>query len=255
MPEPEENNDFFDFNDLEQSFDFDVDAFNLEEDDGMETRIIKPPKSKDRVANYKNASKTALKIFVEPGMNYFGILDGSFIYGDLIEAILVEKRLRAYRMDIQTLSMSQDNVDSLELLLTKGYVKDLNLIISDYFYAHERSFLIPYIYEKLDIDNRFQLAVAGLHTKITTLHLTNGIKMVIHGSSNLRSSGNIEQVVIQDSPEIYDFVIEMDDKIIEKFKTINKSIRRKKVWQTIAAPAKKGQDAGNPLRLNDVRQK
>ena len=133
-------------------------------------------------------------------------------------------------MDIQTLSLSQENVDSLATLLLKGYVKELNLIVSDYFYSHERNQLIPYIYEQLDLGDRFQLAVCGTHTKIITAHLTNGIKLVIHGSANLRSSGNIEQIAIQNSAEIYDFVTEFNDRIIQQYKTINKSIRRKKLW-------------------------
>lgn len=230
MNQIEENNELYDFGELDASFDFDMDAFSFEAENHMETRIIKPPKSKDKVGAWKNAQKTAAKIEIEPGMSYFGIIDGSFIFGDLIEAILVGKGLRAYRIDIQTLSLSQENVDSLATLLIKGYVKELNLIVSDYFFAHERNQLIPYIYEHLDLGDRFQLSVCGTHTKITTAHLTNGIKMVIHGSANLRSSGNIEQIAIQDSPEIFDFITDMNDNIINEFKTINKSIRRKKLW-------------------------
>ena len=229
----EENIGLFDFDEVSSSFDFDVDAFSVDSETTIETRIIKPKKSKDKIANWKNAVKTASKITVEPGMSYFAIIDGSFIFGDLIEAILTKKLLRAYRMDIQTLSLSKDNIDSLKLLLTLGYVKDLNLIVSDYFFSHERNNLIPYMYEKLDIADRFQLAVAGTHLKITTIKLTNGINLVIHGSANLRSSGNIEQIAIQDSEEIYNFVTEFNDKIINEFKTINKSIRRRKLWRII----------------------
>ena len=38
--------------------------------------------------------------------------------------------------------------------------------------------------------------------------------MVLHGSSNLRSSGNIEQFTIEENPELYDFYKELFDKII-----------------------------------------
>src|SRR5690606_27521145 len=100
----------------------------------------------------------------------------------------------------------------LATLLLKGYIKELNLTVSDYFYAHERRQLIPYIQRELDIDNRFQMAVSGNHTKITAARLTNGIHLCIHGSANLRSSGNMEQSVIHDSKEIYDFVTGMNDR-------------------------------------------
>ncbi|HPW87432.1 MAG TPA: hypothetical protein PLU78_09545, partial [Chitinophagales bacterium] len=60
-----------------------------------------------------------------------------------------------------------------------------------------------------------------------------GINLAIHGSANLRSSGNIEQIVIQDSAEICDFMEQINDTIIDKFKTINKSVRRNILWQTV----------------------
>lgn len=227
-----EENDIFDFSELDV-FDFDTDAFGMEEDHMLETRLIKPPLSKDKTAAWKNAVKTASKINIEPGMSYFGIIDGSFIFGDLIEALFTQKLIRAHRMDISTLSMSEDNVDSLATLIQKGYVKELNLIVSDYFYSHERNTIVKYIYQELDIDNRFQLAVAGTHTKIITARLTSGINLAIHGSANLRSSGNIEQIVVQDSAEICDFMEHINDTIIEKFKTINKSVRRNILWQTV----------------------
>ncbi len=241
------DDNFDDLGEIENSFDFNPEFFDIETECNLDTRIIKPPKQKSKIVSFKNAQKTAEKIIIEPGMNYFSFIDGSFIFGDLIEALFVSKPLRAHRMDICTLSMSQENIDSLGTLLIKGYVKNLNLIVSDYFFSHERRVLIPYIYQELDIDDRFQLAVAGLHTKIVAAKLTNGMHLVIHGSANLRSSGNIEQIMIQDSPEIYTFVTETNDKIIEKFKTINKSVRRNKLWQVVVQEAEevaKGEEQG-----------
>ncbi len=232
-----------DFDELENSFDFDFDVqdfFDTEQEAGVETRFIKPPQFKPKVEYWKNAKRSAAKIDVEPGMAYFGIMDGSFIFGDLIEALFIEKRLRAHRMDITTLSLSQENIDSLATLILKGYVKELNLTVSDYFYAHEKNLLIPYIQQELDIDNRFQLAVSGNHTKIVVARLTNGIYLVMHGSANLRSSGNVEQVMIQDSREIYDFITATNDRVIEKFKTINKSVRRAKLWHGVVEAGEAG---------------
>ena len=217
---PEEYNDIFDFN-------FDPDNLNDE-------RFVKPPLPKPILVKWHNAQNAAAQIVINLGCCYFGIIHGRFIFGDLLEALMVGQKLRAYRVDISTLSMSQDNVDSLRTLLEKGYLKNLNLIISDYFYFHERNNLIPYLQNQLDIDDRFQLAVCRTHTKITTAHFNNGIKLVIHGSANLRSSGNIEQIMLQDSPEMYDYMQEINDKLIENSKTINhKSKRRNELWQVV----------------------
>ncbi len=228
-----DNEQLYDFDELKDSFDFTDDIFGVDMlEVEFNSRIIVPPRSKDKIGVWKNAQRTASEIKIFPGMSYFGILDGSFIFGDLLEAILVGQDLFASRLDIQTLSLSQENVDSLATLLIKDYVGELNLIVSDYFYSHERQTLIPYIYEQLDIDDKFQLAVAGTHVKVITADIDN-IKMVMHGSSNLRSSGNIEQVSIQDNKEIYNFMLSINDIILDKYKTINKSIRRNRLWQKL----------------------
>ena len=92
-------------------------------------------------------------------------------------------------MTISTLSLSQDNIDSLANLLDWGYIDELNLIVSAYWFSHERWSLVPYCYERLDKEDKFQLAVAGIHTKTCQFETLGGKRIVIHGSANLRSSG------------------------------------------------------------------
>ena len=136
-------------------------------------------------------------------------------------------------MTISTLSMNQNNVDSLANLLQGDYVQNLNLIVSDYFFAHERNGLIPYIYQELDKDDKFQLAAAGTHCKLCIIETECGKKIVIHGSANLRTSSNIEQFVIEESEELYNFNNDFQNRIIEKYKTIKKSLRVGKLWDVI----------------------
>lgn len=155
---------------------------------------------------------------------------GSFIFGDFIEAFMTMNHAITSKMTISTLSMSQENVDSLHNLMEAGFIKELNLIISVYFWAHERNGLLPYIYEQLDMDNRFQLAVAGIHTKTCHFETLGGKKICIHGSANLRSSGSIEELIVEENPGLYDFFDEQMGKIVEKYKTINKPIRNSNAW-------------------------
>ena len=56
---------------------------------------------------------------------------------------------------------------------------------------------------------------------------------MIHGSANLRSSANIEQFTIEDNPELFDFYEELQDNILDHYKTINKPIRVSKLWNLI----------------------
>lgn len=163
----------------------------------------------------------------------FVIVNGTFIFGDFIEALIVEKDLKVKSMTISTLSMGENNVDSLALLLNNEYVDELNLIVSDYFFSHERWNLVKYIYQELDKNNKFQFAAAGSHCKICLFETYCGKFVVMHGSANLRSSSNIEQVMIEDNRELYDFNFDYQSRIIDKYKTIKKSVRYSKLWNEI----------------------
>lgn len=163
----------------------------------------------------------------------FCIVSGRFIFSDFIEAFIVENNINCEEMIISTLSYSQDNIDSLKNLIEGDFVQKLDLIVSDYFYSHERNKLIKEAYKSLDIDNKFQLAVAGTHCKTYQFRTEGGKHIVIHGSVNLRSSSNIENFVIEDNKELYDFNKEYQLQILQKYKTINKSLRGGKLWEVI----------------------
>lgn len=216
--------------------DFDLGSFDLMGDNQEETRYQKPKLYKPIPAyniKYENAVALASELRLEPGGRANVVVAGSFIFGDFIEAYVVTHGIKIKRMTITTLSMSQENVDSLANLLNGGFVDELNLIVSHYFYSHERGSLIPYIYQVLDIDNRFQLAVAGTHTKTCIFDTLGGKKVVIHGSANLRSSNNVEQFTIEDNPDLFDFYQDYQDRIIDRYKTINKPVRVKPLWDLI----------------------
>lgn len=190
--------------------DIDLNAFEVSTNENsiIETRYIKPKFTplKSKQICYEHARKLATDIgIIKDGDRYDCIVSGAFIFGDFLEAYLVENALGCEELTITTLSMSQENIDSLHTLLAKHYVNKLNLIISDYFYSHERHALVPYIYDYLDINNKFQLSVASIHTKTMQLKMEDGTKIVMHGSANLRSSANVEQFTIEANPELYDF--------------------------------------------------
>jgi len=201
---------------------------------GFTSRYTRPPKSKEipeKRLKYKFAEDLAKDLFPEKGMRVFVFLDGTFVAGDFLEAWMVEHNIVAKELTISTLSMNENNVDSLANLCDAGYVDALNLIVSDYFFSHERQNLIPYAYKMLDKEDRFQLAAAGTHCKLILIETIGGDKVVISGSANLRSSSNIEHICIEESPELYDFIMEVQRTILEKYKTIKKSVRYNALWQ------------------------
>jgi len=163
------------------------------------------------------------------------VVSGRFIFGDFIEAFIVKNNYHCKHLTISTLSFSQENVDSLANLIKGEYVDELNLIIADYQYSHERGKggLVHYAYENLDIDNKFQLSVARCHVKTVLIETYCGKNFVFHGSANLRSSDCIEQICIEENKELHNFHKEWQDALIESFKTIRKSVRSKEQWQKV----------------------
>lgn len=183
---------------------------------------------------YSNAEKLTEDIGPLPvGFRAFVLLDGRFVFGDFLEALIVKNNWECEELTISTLSMSQENIDSLSNLINGGYLKQLNLIISHYYFAHERAMLMPYAYEQLDKGDVLQIAVASVHTKIALIRTVCGKKITIHGSANLRTSSNIEQIVIEHSPELFDFCAEVHHSIIDKHKTINKAVRSNALWDAV----------------------
>ncbi|MDR1683093.1 MAG: hypothetical protein LBS25_06875 [Candidatus Symbiothrix sp.] len=225
----------FDFGNIEiPEFDPAIFDFADEETPQEENRYTKPkiyPVKQDFVC-YDNADKLARELTVNKGERADVFVSGNFIFGDFIEAYIVQRNAKCLKMTLTTLSLSQENVDSLHNLIAGGFVDELNLIVSAYFFAHERHSLIPYIYKKLDIDNKFQFAVAAIHTKTAQFETIGGRKIIIHGSANLRSSANIEQFTIEENEELYTFYDSQLGKIIERYATINKKrpIRDNELW-------------------------
>jgi len=208
----------FNIEDIELDIDFNI-------DNGLNTRYTKPiidPEIKEEYLSYKKAVELAKNIELLKSSRQFVFLDGSFYFGDFIEALIVEKNYFVEELTVSTLSMNQNNIDSLANLLKGGYVGKLNLIISHYFYSHERHDLIPYIYETLDINNQFQLVVVRSHCKICLIKTDNNDKIVIHGSANLRSSGNFEQMMIENNENLYDFNYEYQKTMMKRYSTIKK---------------------------------
>lgn len=187
---------------------------------------------------YSNAEKLAKDVGSLPvNFRAFCILDGKFIFGDFIEALIVENNWEVEDLTISTLSMSKENVDSLANLVNGDYVKSLNLILSHYYFANERHAggMMPYTYDTLDVNDVLQIAIASVHTKIAMIRTACGKKITIHGSANLRTSSNIEQIVIEHTPSLYDWCHGVHAGIIEKHKTINKPVRRTALWSAVLA--------------------
>jgi hypothetical protein len=217
----------FSFDGIE--FDIDLKAFDLGENKTIsENRYVKPKlfqSVKSHLVKYDNAEKLIDEIgdSILAGDRINALLSGNFIFGDIFEALAVKQNIYIDSLQISTLSLSKDNVDSLHNLLAGDYLGNLEIIVSDYFWSHNRQ-NAPYIYSQLDISDKFQMAVAGTHTKVALI-LIGGKKLVVSGSANLRSSRCVEEICIETNAELYDFHKEWQTEIITKYSTIKKAVR------------------------------
>lgn len=235
----------FDFGfDFGLDLDFDADDFDIIDDEKprprgkkqKDVRILRPRLEKRDITQkvaYENAEAFARQIDLTPGARMFAWVSGNFIFGDVIEALITARRVGIKRLYICSLSISQENIDSLKnvMLLMGEELERLVLVFSGYQYSHEKYNLVPYMYRELDDPlNRVNIAFGRWHAKIITLETVHGHTITLHGSANLRSSNSIEQIMIEvDDRELHDFNASMMERIVDKFGTINPEADYKKL--------------------------
>ncbi|MBR1829183.1 MAG: hypothetical protein IJ781_06715 [Atopobiaceae bacterium] len=231
-----------------EALDFDLAGFvpASRATDGIESERHLLPRIYEGTASepvlYEHAIDLVDGLTLQPGMRMFCLVSGNFVFGDILEA-MAERGIAEYRtMTIQTLSMSQENIDSLRNVVERCFeLERLRIVLSDYFYAHERKAtgLVPYLYESLDVDDILDVAFASVHTKIVTFETVDGLKAVVDGSANLRSSRNIEQFRIECDANLHDSIEAFADRIFEAYSTINKdvkspkSVRGGRLWDAV----------------------
>lgn len=240
---------------LNLELDFDPNDFDVADDAEKrprgkrqrDCRILRPRLDRTALTQcvaYENAEAFARQIDLTPGARTFAWVSGSFIFGDVVEALITARGVAVKRLYIASLSFSQENVDSLKnvMFLMGADLDRVVLVLSGYQYSHEKYGLVPYMYEQLDDEtNRFDVAFGGWHCKIITLETVHGHTLTIHGSANLRSSSSIEQIMVEcDDRELHDFNAQLMEKIVRRFGTINHSVpssqfrcvRGKEAWQS-----------------------
>lgn len=203
--------------------DFDFSGVGLEPD--TRTRICKPKIDTEiltQTCHFAHAKEFAEKVDLEQNKRTFAWVSGAFIMGDLPEALWRVRGVGIKEMHVASLSVSEENIDSWAGMMKLGMIEHFDLLLSAYFYSHEKYNIVPLIYERLDQGNRFQVAYGPYHCKIMALRTYKGNTILIHGSANTRSSSNVEQIMIEvNSGNLFDFNVRMIKDLCEKYGTIN----------------------------------
>lgn len=247
---------------IDLELDFDAEDFDLIEggekqrptgEKQRNVRILRPSLEKKELttrAAYENAEAFARQIDLSPGARTFAWVSGNFIFGDVIEALVTARGVGIRRLYICSLSISQENIDSLRnvMMLNDDMLERLVLVFSGYQYSHEKYNLVPYMYRELDDPlNRVQIAFGRWHAKLITMETFQRHTITIHGSANLRSSNSVEQIMVEvDNRELHDFNAAIMEDIAQRFGTINtgaeytklKPIEAKEAWEIFAGEDK-----------------
>ena len=177
------------------------------------------------IAFFKNAKDFASKIDLTKRTTCF--LGGSFVFGDAIEALIMDRNLEVEKLTVFSYSISENNIDSLNWLLEDEYVDELVIVLSSFFFSDEKGAngLVQYMIEQLDVGNKTQIAFCRSHIKAVCIKTIDGEHIVIYGSANYRAANCIEQIVIEPCKKLYEFYDNMATDIVEKYKLINKEVQ------------------------------
>lgn len=227
---------------------FDPEAFDLDPtEEPTETAIYtRPVVHSMQAVTYEHAEQFARDLRIDDETETFAFVSGNFIFGDFMEALVDIGKLSVKRMTIMTLSMNDENIDSIRNICEWEGVERLDVVLSDYWYAHELGGLVPYLFEELDLDGmELHVGFASVHCKTWCVETRNGHCLTVEGSANLRSSRNIEQVHISPDRGLFEFVTGFTENVIDAYDVVNaearrsrkKSIRGGDLWQAVAARA------------------
>lgn len=241
--------------DMALELDFDTDDFDIVDGETKprpekqrDVRILRPRidvKELSQHVCFDNAKAFAKQIDLTPGARTFAWVSGNFIFGDIVEALIVTRGVSVKRLYVSSLSISQENVDGLKniMLIMGDALEQLTLILSGWTYSKHKFDLVPYMYQELDDPmNRVQIVFGRWHAKLITLETLHGHTITIHGSANLPSNNSIEQIMVEiDDKELHDFNARLMDAIADKYGTINQSaeyahfrpIPRKEAWEAV----------------------
>lgn len=179
-----------------------------------------------RCVSFASAKKVASTIFpLAPGERAHVVVPGTFVYGDLIEAFAVQHDALITDLWVMTLSLNMANIESLHNLRAGDYVRDMHLIVSDYWYANERGEhgLLQAVQDDLSCAE-FQLSVTRSHGKVTLMQTAAGEYYVITGSANLRSTSTIENFVIENDRGLFEWHRDWLSKLEAQYFTYNEGI-------------------------------
>ena len=166
--------------------------------------VIRVQRRKFQRLRQAKLARQHLRQLPEPGEAVHLVVRGDYSFWSLVPAVLeICKPARIQELLIATLSFSDDNARDLVALLDAGQIGRVGMVVSCYFRD-----LSPHLFDPLAAElHKRGHHIAGVrnHSKVTLMALSDGRRITMEGSANLRSCRNIEQFCISIDPELHAF--------------------------------------------------
>lgn len=153
--------------------------------------------------NVANAARHVERL-PEPGGSIHAIMRGNYHAWDLVPAVLkLAAPATIEYLGVATLGFNRSNAQDLVELLDAGKVKKVDFICSCYFRSTSGD-EFAFLYEQLIARDQRVVAIRS-HAKIVLFELSDGRRLVIESSANLRSCSNLEQFALTHDAELLAF--------------------------------------------------
>lgn len=147
------------------------------------------------------------------GVQYRIVTDQSFNAITVIQYLLEFYQIQ--ELYIVVYRMNNKAFDYLSDLINSGI--KISFIISDFFRENKRYERWAYELKSVaDRNRRVSLAYTHSHAKVFLAKTTTGEHIVFEGSGNLSDNARIEQYIIENNKEVYDFHKEWIEEILHK---------------------------------------
>lgn len=144
------------------------------------------------------------------------MLRGDFVLCDLIPLIIAH-RGGCPHLRVATLGLSAANAECLANLHRAGLITRITLVASHYFQQVDKTTTFQQV--RSILANCARLVICRSHAKVILLPTTGGDFFVLEGSANLRSSDNLEQMLILNDQETHDFHGAWMDALADEYAT------------------------------------
>jgi hypothetical protein len=147
-------------------------------------------------------AKEVLAHLPGPGEALHALMTGRYDLMHLL-LVLIERLGGCDDLQIATLSFNMANVAEMAALLDSARVKRLSVLCSKFFRENSKAI---YQYAHDELTKRGQrLAFSRNHCKVVCVAASDGRRLVLEGSANLRTNSNIEQFCLVNDPELHDW--------------------------------------------------